>query len=324
MTARLILIIIGLTLGLITLFSSAYVVHETEQVIITQFGEPMGNPVKDAGLYFKKPFIQEVNRIEKRYLPWDGPATEMSTKDKTYLIIDTFARWKISDPMIYFQRFRDVRRAQSRLDDILGSATLNAVAKHELIELVRTTKDRKPVRDESLTEIASNIGIFKPIQIGRDKIIDQIKEEASDELDGWGIELLDLRFKRVNYNETVRRRIYERMVSERRQIADRFRSEGAGEAAKIIGKKERDLQEIESEAYKSVQEIRGKADANATAIYAEAYDATPEAAEFYTFLKTLETYSKILDHQVSLIMTTDSPLFRLLKNLETAAEDPLP
>ena len=321
MTVRLILIVIALALGLITLFSSAYVVHETEQVIITQFGEPKGEPITEAGLYFKTPFVQEVNRIEKRYLPWDGPATEMSTKDKTYLIIDTYARWRISDPMKYFLRFRDVRRAQSRLDDILGNETRNAVAKHELIELVRTTKDREPIRDESLTEGAANIGVFKPIQIGRNKIVQQIKDNAAKELTGWGIELLDLRFKRVNYNETVRRRIYERMVSERNQIADRFRSEGAGEAAKIIGKKERDLQEIESEAYKTVQEIRGIADANATAIYAEAYDESADSSEFYTFLKTLETYKEILDRQTSLVLTTDSPLFRLLKSLEDEAAE---
>ncbi len=319
MRAKLLLFVL-LPVGLITFFSCAYVVQETEQVIITQFGKPVGEPITDAGLHFKLPFLQEVNRIEKRYLPWDGPATEMSTKDKTYLIIDTFARWRINDPMKFFLRFRDVRRAQSRLDDILGSETRNAVAKHELIEIVRTTKDREPVRDENLAAAAGNLGVFKPISIGREKVEQQIFEMAATKFKDFGIELLDLRFKRINYNETVRRRIYERMVSERKQIADRFRSEGAGEAAKIIGLKERDLQEIESEAYKSVQEIRGKADANATAIYAGAYDKTPESAEFYTFLKTLETYREILDSSSSLILTTSSPLFQLLKKLEPTSE----
>jgi membrane protease subunit HflC len=292
----------------------SYVVEETDQVIITQFGKPVGEPVTEAGLYFKIPFIQEINRIEKRFLPWDGPSNEMSTKDKTYLIIDTFARWRISDPMQYFLRLRDERSALSRLDDILGSETRNAVAKHELIEIVRTTKDRKAKTDESLVQGIGKVGMLYPIKIGREKVEQQIFENAASKLEGFGIELLDVRFKRINYNETVRRRIYERMVSERNQIADRFRSEGAGEAAKIMGKKEKDLQQIESEAYKTVQQIYGEADANASAIYAEAYNQSTEAADFYTFIKTLETYNEILKSDISLILSTISSLFQLLKS----------
>ena len=292
----------------------SYVVEETDQVIITQFGKPVGEPVTEAGLYFKIPFIQEINRIEKRFLPWDGPSNEMSTKDKTYLIIDTFARWRISDPMQYFLRLRDERSALSRLDDILGSETRNAVAKHELIEIVRTTKDRKAKTDESLVQGIGKVGMLYPIKIGREKVEQQIFENAASKLEGFGIELLDVRFKRINYNETVRRRIYERMVSERNQIADRFRSEGAGEAAKIMGKKEKDLQQIESEAYKTVQQIYGEADANASAIYAEAYNQSTEAADFYTFIKTLETYNEILKSDISLILSTNSSLFQLLKS----------
>jgi membrane protease subunit HflC len=303
-------------LGAIAFYLCTYVVKETDQVILTQFGKPVGEPVTEAGLHFRLPFIQEVNRIEKRFLPWDGPANEMSTKDKTYLLIDTYARWRISDAMQYFLRLRDERSALSRLDDILGSETRNAVAKHELIEIVRTSKDRVAVTDKSLTEGMGNVGMLYPIKIGREKVEQEIFEKAASKLAGFGIELLDVRFKRINYNETVRRRIYERMVSERQQIAARFRSEGAGEAAKIIGKKERDLQEIESESYKRVQEIYGEADAKASAIYAKAYDSSPASAEFYQFIKTLETYRDVLSSDVSLVLTTDSPLFRLLKATE--------
>lgn len=315
------LALIPLVLVLWAGYVCSYVVEETDQVIITQFGKPVGEPVTEAGLYFKIPFIQEINRIEKRFLPWDGPSNEMSTKDKTYLIIDTFARWRISDPMQYFLRLRDERSALSRLDDILGSETRNAVAKHELIEIVRTTKDRKAKTDESLVQGIGKVGMLYPIKIGREKVEQQIFENAASKLEGFGIELLDVRFKRINYNETVRRRIYERMVSERNQIADRFRSEGAGEAAKIMGKKEKDLQEIESEAYKTVQQIYGEADANASAIYAEAYNQSSEAADFYTFIKTLETYNEILKSDISLILSTNSSLFQLLKSASPSGSD---
>jgi membrane protease subunit HflC len=303
-------------LGAIAFYLCTYVVKETDQVILTQFGKPVGEPVTEAGLHYRLPFIQEVNRIEKRFLPWDGPANEMSTKDKTYLIIDTYARWRISDPMQYFLRLRDERSALSRLDDILGSETRNAVAKHELIEIVRTSKDRVAETDKLLTEGIGKVGLLYSIKVGREKVEEEIFKKAAAKLTGFGIELLDVRFKRINYNETVRRRIYERMVSERQQIAARFRSEGAGEAAKIIGKKERDLQEIESESYKRVQEIYGEADAKASAIYAEAYDSSKMSAEFYKFIKTLETYRDVLSSDVTLVLTTDSPLFRLLKSTE--------
>jgi modulator of FtsH protease HflC len=314
------LLLLPVLLGVISFYICSYVVEETDQVILTQFGKPVGEPVTEAGLHFKIPFIQEVNRIEKRFLPWDGPSNEMSTKDKTYLIIDTFARWRINDPMQYFLRLRDERSALSRLDDILGSETRNAVAKHELIEIVRTTKDRVAKTDQALVKGIEQLGTLYPIKVGREKVEQQIFEKAAEKLSGFGIELLDVRFKRINYNETVRRRIYERMVSERQQIASRFRSEGAGEAAKIMGKKERDLQEIESESYKSVQKIYGEADAKASAIYAEAYDQTPQSVEFYAFLKTLETYREVLAKDMSLILTTDSPLFRLLKSPKVSSD----
>ena len=297
-------------------FSAAYTVSETEQVIITQFGSPVGEPVRSAGLHFKIPFIQEVTRIENRILEWDGRPNEMPTKDKTYIVVDTFGRWRIKDAKQFFLRLRDERSAQSRLDDILGSETRNAIAKHELIEVIRTTEDRVPDRDATLIEAPGNIGILYPITKGRARIEQEIFEKAASKLTDFGIELLDIRFKRINYNESVRQRIFARMISEREQIAERFRSEGEGEAAKIIGKKEKDLLRIESEAYKEVQEIHGVADAKATEIYAEAYNQSDESIAFYEFIKTMETYEEMLDQNSTMILTTDSDIFKYLKRID--------
>jgi membrane protease subunit HflC len=304
------------------MYSGAYTVSETEQVIITQFGKPVGEPIREAGLHFKIPFIQEVNRVEKRILDWDGRPSEMPTKDKTYIVVDTFGRWRIDDAKQYFLRLRDERRAQSRLDDILGSEARNAIAKHELIEVIRTTKEREPSRDVTIAEniseedLPGSIGVLYPINKGRAKIEQEIFEKAADKLADIGIELLDVRFKRINYNESVQQRIYDRMISERQQIAERFRSEGAGEAAKILGKKEKDLLEIESEAYKQVQEIRGEADASATEIYASAYNQSKDSIAFYQFIKTMETYQEMLDEDSTMILTTDSDIFKFLKKIE--------
>lgn len=298
------------------LFSCFYAVHQTEQVIVTQFGKPVGEPTTEPGLHFKLPFIQEVNRIDKRFLEWDGMPVAIPTRDKTYIHVDTFARWRIDDPKTYFVRLKDERSAQSRLEDILGSETRNAIAKHDLIEIVRTDKDRKPVHDESLKSGpmgAGTIGVLPPISFGRLKIEAEIKAAAATKLSEFGIELLDVRLKRVNYNPEVLDRIYQRMISERRQIAQRFRSEGEGEAARIAGQKERDLNEIQSTAYRRVQQIRGESDAKATEIYARAYTQNPQAAEFYNFLKSMETYRKVLTKESSLLLSTDSDLFNLLK-----------
>ncbi|MCS7469445.1 protease modulator HflC [Stieleria sp. ICT_E10.1] len=306
---------IVILVGLVA-YSAAYTVSETEQVIITQFGKPVGDPIADAGLHFKLPLIQEVTRVEKRILEWDGRPNEMPTKDKTYIVVDTFGRWRINDAKQFFLRLRDERSAQSRLDDILGSETRNAIAKHELIELVRTTKDRQPVRDETIADAPGNIGILYPINKGRAKIEEEIFQQAASKVTDLGIELLDVRFKRINYNESVRDRIYSRMISERQQIAERFRSEGAGEAAKIIGRKEKDLLEIESQAYKQVQEIQGAADAEATEIYAQAYNQSPDSIQFYAFIKTMETYQEMLDEDSTLILSTDSDIFKFLKRID--------
>lgn len=297
-------------------FGCFFAVYQTEQVIITQFGKPVGEPITDPGLHFKLPIIQEVNRIDKRFLEWDGQPVAIPTRDKTYIHVDTFARWRIKDSKTFFVRLRDERSAQSRLDDILGSETRNAVAKHDLIEIIRTDKDRKPLRDENLKNVPAGlgtIGVLPPIEYGRSKIEQEIKSKAIGKLAEFGIDLLDVRLKRVNYNPDVLDRIYQRMISERQQIASRFRSEGEGEAARIAGQKERDLNEIQSTAYRQVQQIRGEADGKATEIYAQAYTQNPQAAEFYNFLKTMETYRKVLNKDATLVFSTDSDLFGLLK-----------
>lgn len=304
----------------IPLFQALYTVPETEQVLITQFSRPVGDPVTEAGLHFKIPFIQKVNRIEKRILEWDGRPNDMPTKDKLYISVDTFGRWRIRDPLTYFLRLRDERSAQSRLEDILGSETRSAVAKHELIEIIRSTEDRVLLRDDALIEANLSVGKLLPIRKGRKIIEEEIRLAAAEKLKEFGIELLDVRFKRINYNDSVRRKIYERMISERQQIAERFRSEGAGEAAKIIGKKERELRQIESIAYREVQTIRGKADAEATEIYASAYNQNPEAVALYEFTKSLETYESILDNQTTLLLSTDSDLFHFLKSMDGKRE----
>jgi membrane protease subunit HflC len=294
-----------------------YTVQETEQAIVTQFGKPVGEPVTEAGLHFKIPFIQVVHPVHKQILEWDGQRTEMPTRDKLYISVDTFARWRITNPLEYYRRLRDERSAQSRLDDILGSETRNAIAKHDLIEVIRTTKDRTPMLDESLeglADSAGSIGVLHPIRKGRERIEQEIEEAAKVKLAEFGIELLDVRFKRINYNPSVVEKIYERMISERQQIASRFRSEGEGEAAKIIGKKERDLSVIESEAYRTVQEVRGAADAKASRIYANAYGQSEASRELYTFVKTMETYRKIVNDETTLVFSTGGDLFRLLNS----------
>jgi len=306
-----------LSIGSFVAVSSIYTVGEVEQAIITQFGKPVGAPVTTAGLKVKVPFIQEVNPIDRRILEWDGNPSDMPTKDKLYISVDLFARWRITDPLQYFLRLRDERSAQSRLDDILGSETRNAVAKHELIEIIRTTKDRVPLRDALLTdaERKQDIGSLVPIQKGRKLVEKEIFAEAAEKVRVFGIELLDIRFKRINYNESVRPKIYDRMISERRQIAERFLSEGNGEAARIRGNRERDLNKIQSEAYRKVEEIRGVADAKATEIYTGAYNQSPQSVEFYEFTRTMQAYKFIIAKNSTLILSTSSDLFKYLKGM---------
>ena len=311
------LIVALVALVAIVAINSLYTVSEIEQVIITQFGKPVGEPVTSAGLKIKLPFIQDVNPIDKRVLEWDGNPSDMPTKDKLYISVDLFARWRITDPLQYFLRLRDERSAQSRLDDILGSETRNAVAKHELIEIIRTTKDRVPLRDALMTDAERelNMGALVPIQKGRKQVEQEIYAAAAEKVRVFGIELLDIRFKRINYNESVRPKIYDRMISERRQIAERFLSEGNGEAARIRGNRVRDLNKIQSEAYRAVEEIRGVADAKATEIYANAYNQNREAVEFYEFTRTMQAYESMIADNTTLILSTDSDLFKFLKGM---------
>ncbi|MFM7520594.1 MAG: protease modulator HflC [Planctomycetota bacterium] len=317
---------VALALGILV-FGCAYTVDQTEQVVVTQFGRPVGEPINSnktsadgAGLHFKIPFVQQANRFEKRILEWDGAPSEMTTRDKLYVVVDTFARWRIIDPLVYFQSLRDERSALSRIDDIIGSETRNVVARHDLIELVRSDKTRKPEQDATLAEASATVGTLPPIQFGRKELEREILTAAAPKMGIWGIELLDVRVKRVNYKEGVIEKIYDRMISERMQIAERFRSEGAGEAAKIEGRREKDLQRIRSDAYRKVQEIKGAADAKASEVYAQAYASSPSAADFYAFVQTLDTYKKTLGSDSTVVLTTDSDFFRLLKRVEPAAK----
>lgn len=310
------LVVLGITT--FVAMSASYTVNEVEQVIITQFGKPIGEPVTTAGLKLKVPFVQEVNPIDKRILEWDGNPSDMPTKDKLYISVDLFARWRITDPLQYFLRLRDERSAQSRLDDILGSETRNAVAKHELIEIIRTTKDRVPLRDALLTDAEKDLkmGLLVPIQKGRKLVEQEIFTAAAEKVRVFGIELLDIRFKRINYNESVRPKIYDRMISERRQIAERFLSEGNGEAARIRGNRVRDLNKAQSEAYRQVEEIRGVADAKASEIYAKAYNQSPQAVALYEFTRTMQSYKSIIGENTTLVLSTGSDLFKFLKKMD--------
>lgn len=326
------------------LFSSAYVVGEQEQVIITQFGKPTGgsinsDPLKnEAGLHFKTPFVQEVNRFEKRILEWDGPSTPMSTREKQTIIVNAFARWRISDPLKYYQTLRDERSALSRLNDTVGNAVRSVIARHDLVEVIRTDRNRKlpkpvtpispapaavspPTNPAPAQGTAAAPGTLPKIQFGREELEKQVMEQASAAVERWGIKLLDVRFKRINYNASVSDKIHERMISERMQIAESFRSDGAGEAAKIDGRRQKELNQIESEAYRRVQEIKGKADAEATEIYAKAYGTRPAAADFFQFLKTLETYKTTLGQDTTVILTTDSDFFKFLKAMDGLRKD---
>ena len=294
-------------LGIVfVLGQAAYTVTETEQVIITQFGEPVGDPVTSPGLHFKVPFIQRINVFDNRFLEWDGNPNQVPTRDRRFIWVDTYARWRITDPLLFFQRLRDERGAQSRLDDILDGETRNAVARHNLIELVRSTnRNAEDVQIDSEEEAV----ILEALDQGRQEITREILRTAAGRTADLGIELLDLRLKRINYVEEVQQDVFARMIAERQRIAEEFRSEGQGEAARIDGERERELAQITSEAYRIAEELRGKADASATGVYAEAYNRD---ADFYAFTKSLETYEQTMDGETLFILGTDSELLRYL------------
>lgn len=287
-----------------------YVTNETEQVIITQLGRPVGTPVTDPGLHFKLPFIQTANYFDKRFLEWDGDADQMPTKDKRFIWVDTYARWRISDPLRFLERMRDEPRAQSRLDDILDGETRNAIARHDLVEVVRTSnREAQDSQDQAEEETS----VLETIQTGRQAITREILETATPKVADFGIELIDLQLKRINYVEEVQKDVFARMIAERNRIAERYRSEGQGEAARIRGERERELQRIQSEAYKTAQETRGRADGEATQIYAEAYNRD---ASFYAFMKSMETYERGVDSKTILILTTQGELLRHMQRAQ--------
>ena len=319
-----ILAILAIIIGLILFNAACYTVDMREQVIITQFQQVVGQPVTKPGLHLKVPFVQTVNSFSNQVLEWDGPATQMPTKDKVYIVVDTFGRWKIVDPLMFMQKLGNERSAHSRLNDLLGSETRSTVAKHDLIEMVRTTKGRKAARDASLSVIDAEADPLPAIEFGRTTLEKEILETSRPMVKNFGIELLDVRFKRINYNPSVSRTIHTRMQSERQQIAERFRSEGAGEAAKILGNRDKELKQIESEAYKKIQEIEGEADAKATEIYAKAYNQSPEALSLYDFTKSMDTLKKTLTPDTTLILTTDSDFLRFLKSAEPKGESSKP
>jgi len=297
----------GLVLILVVLSSATYQVHETNQVIITQFGQPIGGAKTEPGLHFKVPFIQKTNYFEKRFLEWDGSPNQVPTKDKRFIWVDTYARWRIVDPLRFFERLRDERGAQSRLDDILDGETRNSVARYDLIELVRSN-NRNP--DDVLVESEEEAAILEGIEMGRGNIAAEILATSAQRTEDFGIELLDLRLKRINYVEEVQQDVFARMIAERQRIAEEFRSEGEGEAARIAGERDLELLRIQSEAYRSAEELRGVADGTATAVYGNAYNSDPD---FYAFTKSMETYEATMDSTTMFILGTDNELLKYLE-----------
>ncbi len=301
-------ILVVAVVAIFFVFTAAYVVDETEQVVVTQFGKVVGKPKTEPGLYFKIPFIQNATYFPKNLLEWDGDPGQIPTLDKTYIWVDAFARWRIVDPITFFQTVNNTISAQGRLDDIIDPAVRNLITENRLIETVRKTNRELDTYEIGLEDIKERPS-YK-ILTGREKITKQILEQAQPKLSKFGIELVDVKIKRINYVEQVRDSVYGRMIAERKQIAEKFRSEGKGEAQKILGEKERDLKRITSEAYKTAQEIKGKADAESTKLYAEAFSVDPE---FYSFIKTLEIYDDALGKDSSVVLSTDSEFFKYLK-----------
>ncbi|MFC1485254.1 protease modulator HflC [bacterium] len=302
-------IIFMLFILVMIIFSAAFIVKETEQVVITQFGKPIGQPIVKPGIHFKVPIIQKAHFFDRRFLAWDGFPNQIPTEDKRFIKVDTYARWRISDPLLFYQRVRDERGAQSRLDDILDGETRNAIAKHILLELIRSEN-----RDPLVSEQSDTKGeLLQKIETGRRDIVAEILEAASKRTVELGIELLNIQFKRINYVKEVEEKIFERMIAERKRIADKFRSEGKGAALKILGDKEREWLTIKSKAYKEAEIIRGKSDAKAANIYASAYNQSSESRDFYKFLKTMATYEKVFNEDDILLLATEGDFFRYLK-----------
>jgi len=305
-----------LTLAIIVFFAFAsgalFIVDETKQVVITQFGKPVGNPITSAGLHFKTPFIQQAHYFEKRLLEWDGDPNQIPTKDKKYIWVDTTARWKIVDALKFLQSMGNELNANSRLNDIINSATRDAVTGNLLVEAVRDSNRILESKDLGEDAIVSEEALER-IAIGRQQLTRSILEKAKVLAPQYGIEIMDVRIKRINYVEEVRNKVYDRMIAERKRAAEKYRSEGFGKAAEIEGQIGKELKLITSEAYRKAQAIVGKADAEAINIYAVSYEQNPE---FYSFLKTLETYKGTIDENSTVILTTDSDYYKYLKSLD--------
>ncbi len=289
-------------------FASIYTLDETEQAVITRFGEPRGKAVTEPGLHFKAPFVDRVNRFDKRWQPWRGDPNQIPTRDKKYIWVDTFARWRIVDPLQFFQRMRDERNALSRLSDIIDGETRNTIASFNLIEAVRASN--RAFEDEEYAQTERQEAL-ETVEHGRDRLTRHILERAAEVVKDFGVELVDVQIRRINYVDEVQVKVFERMISERKRIAERSRSEGMGRSAEIRGQMERELKTIRSEAYRKVQEIQGKADAEAARIYAEAYGRDPE---FFQYLRTLEAYSEGVDRSTSFILGTDTDFYRYLRS----------
>jgi membrane protease subunit HflC len=299
---------------LLTALDGFFIVKETEQVIITQFGDPVGDAITEPGLKFKLPFVQEANFFEKRYLEWDGDRNQIPTRDKKFIFVDSYARWQITDPLQFYQRLGNERGALSRLNDILDGATRNAIASHDLLEIVRTSNREPDTTGAKILEFVEDS--LETINVGREAIQEAVQLEANKRTSDLGIIVLDFRIKRLNYVEEVRKTVYDRMISERNRIADEFRSEGHGEASRINGEKDRDLKRIQSEAFKQAEIIRGNADAKAAAIYNAAYNKSRQARELYSFTRSMSAYSKTIDKETNIILSTDSDFFRYLNSVD--------
>ncbi|MFI2744385.1 protease modulator HflC [Zhouia sp. PK063] len=300
-----------LVLVLITISSSTYVVNEKQQVVITQFGKPIGDAVTTPGINFKIPFIQDVNVFDKRYLEWDGDPNQIPTKDKKFIFIDTYARWQITNPLQFYKRLTNERGAQSRLNDILDGETRDYIANHNLVEAVRNSNRTVKVTD-TITEPSSDT--LADIKVGREKIEKMILKTSNERASDLGIVILDFKIKRLNYVKEVRENVFKRMNSERFRIADKFRSQGQGEASRINGEQIRELKTIQSTAFEKAEQIKGKADAAAAAIYAKAYNQSAQAKNLYEFLKSMETFEKTLDKNTSVILSTNSDVYKYLKS----------
>lgn len=311
--SKIIISVIAFFVLLILIGQSTYLVNETQQVVITQFGKPVGKAVVNPGLKFKTPFIQKANYFDKRFLEWDGDPDQVPTKDKKFIFVDTYARWQITDPLQFFKRLTNERGAQTRLDDILDGETRDYIAAHNIEETVRTS-NRTPISSDSIS--AMLIDSLVNVSVGREKIQSMIQESANKKASDLGIVILDFRFKRINYIEEVRTQVYERMKSERFRIADKFRSEGQGEASRINGEKERELKTIQSAAFRDAEKIMGSADAEAAAIYASAYDKSAASRDLYGFVKSMETFENTFDKETSIILSTDSELYKYLKGMK--------